>query len=313
MKNRLVFSFGIGAMMLGALALQGCYTQLVTMEDDNSDTSYQPAPADTSESAPPQQEYGYEDDYYNWRPGAYLGFSYYPVWHSYWVSDPYWASDPWYYDPWYWPGSYYWPRPWLYGAPLIAYYPGYYYYSNPHYDGYGYGDYRWRTYAGSTPYRTRNSGYRRTSGDVRGTYLYGGSSVMGGASTLPSAGRTGRVEGSSTGRSAPAGTTNRGSVTPTTRSTPSSSGTTQRGSTTRRSERMYSPGVQQPQHRAEPAPSGRSRERRSSGWTRSPERRESSPAPRYSPPARSSAPSSPPPSNSGGGSRGSSDRDSRRR
>ncbi len=315
MKNRLLFSLGIGALTLGAFALQGCYTQLAMMEENDSSASYESQPADTSESAAPQQDYGYEDDYYQWRPGAYLGFSYYPVWHSYWVSDPYWMSDPWYYDPWYWPGASYWPRPWVYGAPLISFYPGYYYSSYPHsYYGTTYGDYGWRTNGESTPYRTRNSGYRRTGGDTRGVYLYGGSSAGGGSASLPTAGRSGRVEGTFTGRSAPAGTTNRGAVTATRRSTPSASpGTTQRGSTTRRTERMYNPGVQQPQHRAEPAPSGGSRERRSSGWTRSPQRTESSPAPRYSPPARSSAPSSPPPSNSGGGSQGSSDRGSRRR
>ena len=79
------------------LFLAGCYTQVVTEDEDRGYASrsreYREEEVDsTDNNAPP-----YDDESDNYRSRYSIGFRYYyPAWSSNWVH-----YDPWYYDQWY--------------------------------------------------------------------------------------------------------------------------------------------------------------------------------------------------------------------
>jgi hypothetical protein len=276
-----------------AIFFQGCYTQFVTMHEE--EPSYQ----QEGQTADQNDENYYGEDNDNWRSHQYLGFSYYyPGWRSYWSWD-YGCVYPSQWDPWFWGSVYY---------PYYSYYPhswgyGYSYWGYPHYSSYGgYGGYHY-THT-SSPYGTRNSGYQRST---RQTYGAARSGNAGTGTTYD--GRVGSNRGDVTlPRTAGSISTQRGAAATTSTTRSGSSGV----STGRRSSSgQYNPAVQQPRHRDQNTTtttkssrsSGQSRgQGASSGQSRSSER---SSAPSYTPQSspRSSAPSSSPAPSSGGGGR----------
>ncbi len=274
----------VAAVVVTALALSGCYTQVGSMrEDREGDYSYRDEDRSAVTDSTEEQPGEYNDNDYEYDRGRFYFDYYYPsytfglgFYGSWW--SPWWAWGTWYNDPFLY-GPYYnnWGWGWYPG-----YVPGWWY---PRYGGY-YGTY---PYGG----RTRTFGNSRMVGTTRGG-MYdppGGGVLSGGTRTSP--GAVGR-SGVTTRRPQPGRPSARPSsrVSPGRRSDgrfvpPSSSGTVNRGS---RGEgrRSYT------QPRSAPAPrnEGRSSGGRTYGGGRS-----------YSPP---SSHSSPPPSRggSGGGSRG---------
>lgn len=319
MKIRMSFPLFAAIAVAFAFLIQGCYTELATVDEPEDAYSWTNDDEDTSEYAETPYEDEQDDSY--WQSHRYLGFRYY---HPSWSIGIY--SDPWYddyayvygtswwhwHDPWYssWYRWGYYPG-WWWDPPVVAYwYSPFRYY--PHYGYPYYGATGWRDSYSSTT--SRNSGVRRTDGGIR--------RESGDRMTLPTAGGT---RGTAT---APAAGRNRSTDvnrTPSTRTeTRRTEGRVSSGSTTRTPSSPTRPPsgerreVRPPSNTRERSsstpPSGSSR--RSSGESRSNERSSrseetprtapSSPAPSYSPPTHSSPPSSAPsspPASSGGGSR----------
>ncbi|MBN1397004.1 MAG: hypothetical protein JXA06_03130 [Bacteroidetes bacterium] len=304
-KFTLIFLLSIG---LSTFLLQGCYTRLAVIEDDEYQdapeyTYYQEEDTTYQEEQPVDNQY-YDDDYYYredyWRPRNYVGFHYYyPSWRFSWgwtgcYYPSYW--DPWWspYDPYYGWSSYY------------SYYP-YYSYWYPYY-GYNY-------YVGHYSnhyYGTRNSGYQRGSNALRNTGVTR-SSVSG--STEPgtiNSRRTGAARsGVDVQNATTTGTRQIGASSTKVRQDRGTAGTSSRPAgkvtTGRASRSTNKSNAQQPR--------GQSSQRveRSRG-TSAGSSRSSSSAPSYTPaPQKSSEPQSPPPSrsddsNQRGGSSGRSRR-----
>ncbi len=182
--KRILLLFGLStAVLLLALALNGCYTQLGTVSNGSGyNDDYAPPSQDDSSYAYDQ---GMEDgDQYQNQPGDYTyndswWYNHPRVGMNYYYPSYYWPSmafdaaynDPWFYDS-YW-NSY---DPWICGTPYVRYpyYGGLYspYYGSYYgYYGYGYGygvnyggGYGYGTYAAS--HRTRNFGSTRGSNDA---------------------------------------------------------------------------------------------------------------------------------------------------
>jgi len=177
MKSNYTSSFMIGASVLLIALLPGCYTQLATMKEEQTDdqmqyasetqdTSYQYTQAAGAEQYPESGQTVASSYYDDWRP-SHFGYSYYYpsyYWPSYAFSVAY--ADPWHYD------AYWAYDPWWCGTPYVGYgwghYPGGYYY--PPYAYYPYGG------KGNNPAannRTRTFGAARGGGS-RGTVTGGG-------------------------------------------------------------------------------------------------------------------------------------------
>ena len=290
MKKHLYLNALLLPLGMMAILLQGCYTQVATLREE--EPSYR-----QEEQYSQQNDSTYNNDDNNgyWQPHNYVGFSYYyPGWCSYSAWD-YGCVYPGYWNPWYW-GS--------------AFYLGYSNY--PHYGGYwnSYSKYNhWALgghYNNMRQFATRNSGYQR-NGSGRGSYGIAGSNgsvgsgaVRGGVALPRDASttvQTGRYNTTKNLRSGYSGV-----------------------STSRQSSSRYNPSVQQPRHRDQSAATtnrsyrnGSSRghenyrnQGSSNGQSRSSGR---SSAPSYSPQPSSrtnSAPSTPAPRGDGGGGRQSS-------
>jgi hypothetical protein len=280
---------------LMAILFQGCYTQFITMHDEDASYQEDQQYADQNDSTYTAEE----ND--NWQSHPYLGFSYYyPGWRSYWSWD-YGCVYPSYWDPWYWGSAYY---------VGYSYYPHHlgYWNSYPSYNHWGYGGHFNRSHS----FTTRNSGYQR-GGTGRNTY---GATRSGNAGA--GSGYNGQVGTTRGEASMPRAAGNVGSQNGSTRTTRSSRAASSSVSTGRQSNSSrYNPSVQQPRHREQNATAGRSYRTNGShnngqsrtqgsggGQSRSSER---SSAPSYTPQpsARtSSAPSSSPsPRSDGGGGR----------
>ena len=280
----------------------GCYTQVVTDDEDQGYSSRSRDFNDDQDSTYQGYSRDYdEEDYY--RPRYSVGFRYYyPMWSSVWVH-----YDPWFYDPWYYDSYYYNPyySPWWCGSPTLVYhfppYRSYYGWNYPY--NYYYRSYPGYSYPGNVASGgTRNSGNRRTSGGRRDEGS-GRTASSGGFNqgVIDSRGGAVRSEGGS--RNGNAVQTNRGS-------SPSYGRTStvqqpSRGTSARREEgNSRSRGASSRQPVYIPPRGERSSGDggyRSGGSTRS--RESSSPPPSYTPPARTSSPpaqSSTPPQNSGG-------------
>lgn len=134
----------VAASML-PFALNGCYTKMAAVGDDeNSDTYGQYSDYDTTGGQVTVNNYFGSDSYRDWRYRS--SFRYYPhqpywLWSTGW-NDPYWCDD---YDPWCntgwdawggWGYSPYWQHPWSRhpGWPPYTYYSEYGY-GNPNYYG----------------------------------------------------------------------------------------------------------------------------------------------------------------------------------
>lgn len=293
-----------GSMLL----LQGCYTQLATIDDREPYSAYEPedtngafAESELGDSLAVADSGAVVDEWSN-EQRPLIGFDYYyPSWYP-----PVIVYDPWYaWDPWGCTVAYpwWWERPWF----AWGVYNSWYYYDRP-----------WHSYAHSGSWyepngrsTTRTSGTRRSGPSARRDYdgvrsmSVGGSSSAGSVPARSSAGRT-EVRASTpgtAGRSAAAGASNRPAP---------SSGRTRVAGEGRSSAPARSWSLPDLFGRSSGSSGSRSSTSTSSssgGSDRSSGRTESvsRPAPSYSPPPSSSAPSrssSPPPSSGGGQSSG---------
>lgn len=169
MKPSLSFARMLLVASTTTVLFSGCYTQLVTREDEEE--PYERggvARIEDEQDSTAERERSYYDcdDYDNWQRHYRIGFSYYyPSW-WYWdaaFSDPYYYGWPGYYTFWYSSGF-----GWNYYGYSPYYYGGYWGHATP-YGHYPYGYYTGYPYVVTDRFyqqQTRNSGYRRT-GDTR--------------------------------------------------------------------------------------------------------------------------------------------------
>jgi hypothetical protein len=299
MKNIKFFTF---LVPIGLLLLQGCYTRLAYVEDQEPAYAQEEQSTENYNDSTFNNDNAYSGDYDQWQSHSYIGFDfYYPTWRSYW-----WGGDYCYY-PTYW--SWWW-TPSIY--PYYSYYPYHLnYWGWDYYPYYGYhsGSY-WHNYSNRS-YTTRDFGNQR-GGKARRDYGVVRSSTSGSSGSTIDSRRNSTRGDISIPRAARVSPQRSGTAT---------KGNASRGVSTSRSRRgEYKSSAQQPRQRSGSAATKGgvnqrgSSDRGSRGSYAAPSR-QSSPAPRYSsPPQRSSSPpSAPAPRSSDGGERSSgSGRSSRR-
>jgi len=301
MQKQVLLTTVGGSLILLALLLSGCYTQLATTEGEE-DYARETAYAD---DAPYVADSTAARGYTEYRERVYFDY-YYP---SFAFSVGYYSPWAWGVNWWYTP---YW-TPYYYGygwyAPIA--YPGWYYPS------YGYPYYPYATPYASAPYATRTHGntrtavYGRSAGttrDVSGAGYAGGSMIDNMGRAAVRSGGGGSARGLSSGVRTPS-VPNR--LSPTTIPRTSSGGRSPgsvRASDSRSSEK-YRPGRSTtPSYNSGNGSTGRSDGDRTPSYgpqSRGGGESRSGGGQSYSPPA--SRPSSPPPSSGGGqggGSRG---------
>jgi hypothetical protein len=168
--------FSLGIIILAAMALSGCYTQLATSDnEDRPADSQEYTSADTGVGPTIINNYYGSDAYREWQyRTSFRYFSYSPhmMWDIGW-SDPFYDA---YWDPWYTP---YAPYPWHNPYWSRPYYYSDWYTANPYYYPGGYYGIPVIAYGNSAAFVAPR---RRTTGSLRGGDA---GSIRGGTAAIP--------------------------------------------------------------------------------------------------------------------------------